>query len=213
MLFGEQVLRPPWGLLIPAGLPGAVTVSIPIHRSYDGKRLGHNGVIENFGTLKRFLSSKGISFSSETDSEVLCNLIAYHYSELPEDEDRFIDAVRLALPKCRGAYGIAVLCLDYPEVMIGARRGSPLVVGLGDEANFIASELPPSWACQGGRLPQRRGEAVLDSEHPDYHQRAKSQAVTHPLDQILEESNWGISIPTWKRDFRATNRSGEHPAG
>ena len=121
---------------------GAVTVSnTHPHQSHDGKFvMVHNGVIENFGTLKRFLEGKGISFSSETDSEVLCNLIAYHYSELPEDEDRFIDAVRLALPKCRGAYGIAVLCLDYPDVMIGARRGSPLVVGLGEDANFIASD-------------------------------------------------------------------------
>ena len=61
----------------------------------------HNGVIENFGTLKRFLASKGIKFSSETDSEVLCNLIAYHYSLLSEGEDRFVDAIRQALPQCR----------------------------------------------------------------------------------------------------------------
>jgi glucosamine--fructose-6-phosphate aminotransferase (isomerizing) len=57
----------------------------------------HNGVIENFGTLKRFLTGKGIEFKSETDSEVLCNLIAYHYSELSDGEDRFVEAVRTAL--------------------------------------------------------------------------------------------------------------------
>src|SRR6056300_675034 len=65
---------------------GAVTVSnTHPHVSHDGRFvMVHNGVIENFGTLKKFLLGKGIEFASETDSEVLCNLIAYHYSELPE---------------------------------------------------------------------------------------------------------------------------------
>ena len=175
---------------------GAVTVSnTHPHRSHDGKFvMVHNGVIENFGTLKRFLEGKGISFSSETDSEVLCNLIAYHYSELPEDEDRFVDAVRLALPKCRGAYGIAVLCLDYPDVMIGARRGSPLVVGLGEDANFIASDASAFVGRAKEAVFLNDGElAVLDKggfrittlEGQD------AQAVTHPLDQILEEVELG----------------------
>ena len=121
---------------------GAVTVSnTHPHISHDGKFvMVHNGVIENFASLKRFLQGKGIKFSSDTDSEVLCNLIAYHYSELEEGHDRFTESIRRALPQCRGAYGIAILCLDYPETMIGARRGSPLVVGLGDEANYIASD-------------------------------------------------------------------------
>ena len=175
---------------------GSVTVSnTHPHQSHDGKFvMVHNGVIENFGTLKRFLEGKGISFSSETDSEVLCNLIAYHYSELPEDEDRFIDAVRLALPKCRGAYGIAVLCLDYPDAMIGARRGSPLVVGLGEDANFIASDASAFVGRAKEAVFLNDGElAVLDKggfrittlEGQD------AQAVAHPLDQILEEVELG----------------------
>ena len=175
---------------------GSVTVSnTHPHQSYDGKFvLVHNGVIENYGTLKRFLEGKGMSFASETDSEVLCNLIAYHYSELPEDEDRFIDAVRLALPKCRGAYGIAVLCLDYPDVMIGARRGSPLVVGLGEDANFIASDASAFVGRAKEAVFLNDGElAILDKggfrittlEGQD------AQAVTHPLDQILEEVELG----------------------
>jgi glucosamine--fructose-6-phosphate aminotransferase (isomerizing) len=175
---------------------GSVTVSnTHPHQSHDGKFvLVHNGVIENYGTLKRFLEGKGMSFASETDSEVLCNLIAYHYSELPEDEDRFIDAVRLALPKCRGAYGIAVLCLDYPDVMIGARRGSPLVVGLGEDANFIASDASAFVGRAKEAVFLNDGElAILDKggfrittlEGQD------AQAVTHPLDQILEEVELG----------------------
>ena len=75
---------------------GAVTVAnTHPHVSHDGRFvMVHNGVIENFGSLKRFLTGKGIEFKSETDSEILCNLIAYHYSELSDGEDRFIEAVR-----------------------------------------------------------------------------------------------------------------------
>jgi len=121
---------------------GAVTVSnTHPHISHDGKFIMvHNGVIENFNALKSSLQKKGIEFKSQTDSEVLCNLIAYHYSELEKNADSFVNAVRLALSQCRGAYGIAVLCLDCPNLMIGARRGSPLVIGLGDNENFIASD-------------------------------------------------------------------------
>ena len=175
---------------------GAVTVSnTHPHSSHDGKFvMVHNGVIENFGTLKKFLVGKGIEFYSETDSEVLCNLIAYHYSELPESNDRFIDAVRLALPQCRGAYGIAVLCLDYPDTMIGARRGSPLVVGLGEDANFIASD--------ASAFVGRAKEAVFlnDGELAILHgsefrittmEGREAKAVSHPVDQISEEVELG----------------------
>ena len=74
---------------------GAVTVSnTHPHLSHDKKfALVHNGVIENFSSLKNFLLKDGVQFSSDTDSEVLCNLIAYHYNELPEGDDRFIQAV------------------------------------------------------------------------------------------------------------------------
>ena len=84
---------------------GEVTVSnTHPHVSNDGKFvMVHNGVIENFNTLKKFLIGKGFEFSSETDSEVLCNLIAYNYSEIEPSEARFIDAIRMTLPQCRGA--------------------------------------------------------------------------------------------------------------
>ncbi|MBT5914719.1 MAG: glutamine--fructose-6-phosphate transaminase (isomerizing), partial [Opitutae bacterium] len=175
---------------------GAVTVSnTHPHMSQDGKFvMVHNGVIENFGTLKKFLAGKGISFVSETDSEVLCNLIAYHYSELPEGEDRFIDAVRSALPQCRGAYGIAVLCLDYPETMIGARRGSPLVVGLGEDANFIASDASAfvgrakeAVFLNDGELAILKGNEFRISTM----EGQETQAIAHPVEQISEEVELG----------------------
>ena len=205
MLFGEQVLRPPWDRTYLDGYSWfGDRFQYPPHRSHDGKFvMVHNGVIENFGTLKRFLEGKGISFSSETDSEVLCNLIAYHYSELPEDEDRFVDAVRLALPKCRGAYGIAVFVPRLSDAMIGARRGSPLVVGLGEDANFIASDASAfRWPSQEAVFLNDGELAVLDKggfrittlEGQD------AQAVTHPRPDSWR-SSLGISIPTWKKKF------------
>ena len=175
---------------------GAVTVSnTHPHLSYDEKFvLVHNGVIENFGALKRFLSDKGIDFASETDSEVLCNLIAFHYSELPEGENRFVDAVGQALPQCRGAYGIAVLCLDYPDTMIGARWGSPLVVGLGDEANFIASDASAFVGRAKEAVFLNDGElAVLQAN--DFRittlEGQEATAVTHPVDEVSEEVELG----------------------
>ena len=106
---------------------GAVTVSnTHPHLSHNKKfALVHNGVIENFSSLKNFLLKEGVQFSSDTDSEVLCNLIAYHYEQLPAGEDRFIDAVSTALGKSRGAYGIALMCIDYPDMMVGARPVLP----------------------------------------------------------------------------------------
>ena len=175
---------------------GAVTVpNTHPHVSQDRKFvMVHNGVIENFATLKKFLSSKGIEFASQTDSEVLCNLIAYHYSELEDGEDRFIDAVRLSLAKCRGAYGIAILCIDYPDTMIGARRGSPLVVGLGEDANFIASDASAFVGRAKEAVFLNDGElAILKGN--DFRittlEGRDAQAVAHPLDQILEEVELG----------------------
>ena len=105
------------------------------HLSSDGKiALVHNGVIENYADMKRFLKGKGYSFASETDTEALCNLIAYHYAKEPAgpaDRTRFFTAVRKSLLHVEGTYGIAGLCVDCPEEMVGARKGSPLILGVG----------------------------------------------------------------------------------
>ena len=112
------------------------------HTSNDGKiALVHNGVIENYLSIKRFLESDGITFYSETDSEVLANLIAYHYKKEPESPTRFFDAVRRTLQHVEGTYGIAVLCLDCPSELVGARKGSPLIVGIGEDEFLLASDV------------------------------------------------------------------------
>lgn len=114
------------------------------HLSSDGKiTLVHNGVIENYNTLRSFLTSKGFSFSSETDTEVLCNLIAYHYAKEAETAEgsRFATSVRKALLHVEGTYGLAALCADCPDEMVGARHGSPLIQGVGREEILLASDV------------------------------------------------------------------------
>lgn len=117
------------------------------HVSWDGKvSLVHNGVIENFSIIRRELEAKGVTFQSETDSEALVNLIAFLYaaerqqaSEQPLEA--LLKALRSALSQIEGTYGIAVMCADLPDTLLGARKGSPLVVGVGKGENFLASDV------------------------------------------------------------------------
>ncbi|MEL7585159.1 MAG: glutamine--fructose-6-phosphate transaminase (isomerizing) [Prolixibacteraceae bacterium] len=103
--------------------------------------LVHNGIIENYDELKKDLVAKGFVFKSETDTEVLVNLIEYFYNLKEVDNAEL--AVRLALSKVVGAYGIAVLCMNEKDRMIAARMGSPLVIGIGQGEYFVASDASP----------------------------------------------------------------------
>ncbi len=112
------------------------------HNSMNGTfTLVHNGIIENYAKLKDDLILHGYTFSSETDTEVLANLIEYFYNQSTEINAEM--AVQLALKKVVGAYGIAVLCNDEKDKIVVARKGSPLVVGLGNKEYFIASDAAP----------------------------------------------------------------------
>jgi glucosamine--fructose-6-phosphate aminotransferase (isomerizing) len=101
----------------------------------------HNGIIENYARLKTDLEKHNFSFSSETDTEVLANLMEYFYTQSEEVTAEM--AVQLALSKVVGAYGIAVLCSREKDKLIVARKGSPLVVGLGKNEYFVASDASP----------------------------------------------------------------------
>jgi glucosamine--fructose-6-phosphate aminotransferase (isomerizing) len=101
----------------------------------------HNGIIENYARLKEDLVSHGFSFRSETDTEVLANLIEFFYNQ-GENISAEV-ALQLALSKVVGAYGIAVLCSAEKDKMVVARKGSPLVVGLGNGEYFVASDASP----------------------------------------------------------------------
>ena len=96
----------------------------------------HNGIIENFKKLKEDLETKGIKFCSQTDTEVIVQLINDFYKGNIED------AVFSALKELKGSYAIVVVCEDEPEKLIGARKESPLVIGIGDNENFLASDIP-----------------------------------------------------------------------
>jgi glucosamine--fructose-6-phosphate aminotransferase (isomerizing) len=112
------------------------------HQSMNGNfSIVHNGIIENYMQLKTDLIAHGFQFSSETDTEVLANLIEYFYNQNKEISAEM--AVQLALSKVVGAYGIAVLCRDEKDKLIVARKGSPLVVGLGNGEYFVASDASP----------------------------------------------------------------------
>ncbi len=109
------------------------------HPHADGKErfaLIHNGIIENYAAIKRELTKKGHEFRSQTDTEVLVHLIQEFYDQGLD----FEEAVRTALAQVEGTYGIAVVSRDNPNMVIAARQGSPLVVGIGEGENFVASD-------------------------------------------------------------------------
>ena len=112
------------------------------HLSNNNKiALVHNGIIENYDTLKIMLTEKGFVFHSETDTEVLVNLIQYIMDTNPEMD--FPTSVRYALNEVFGAYAITVMHDDFPGLLVVARLGSPLAIGLGNNEYFIASDASP----------------------------------------------------------------------
>ncbi len=107
------------------------------HPHFSGDRIAlvHNGIIENHDELRAELKARGYEFTSQTDTEVIAHLVHHHY-----DGD-LLDAVQRAVQRLRGAYAIAVFCRDEPQRVVGAREGSPLVLGLGrDGEHFVASD-------------------------------------------------------------------------
>ncbi|OUP04839.1 glutamine--fructose-6-phosphate transaminase (isomerizing) [Anaerofilum sp. An201] len=118
---------------------------------HSGRRvtLVHNGIIENYAQLKLFLEKAGRSFSSETDSEVLAQLLDHHYHGDP------LEAIRCTLAEVRGSYALAILFEDQPGKIFAARRESPLIVGYGEGEQFVASDIP-------ALLKYTRSYSVLD---------------------------------------------------
>ncbi|MBN1457552.1 MAG: glutamine--fructose-6-phosphate transaminase (isomerizing) [Sedimentisphaerales bacterium] len=125
------------------------TVNAHPHLDYTGKiSIVHNGIIENYTTLKKWLIKQGCTFQSETDSEVVANLIGYLYTSgmspngtnHHDEQNKFEWAVQQALNELQGTYGLAIICSDYPDMMIGAKKGSPLILGVGDNEYILASD-------------------------------------------------------------------------
>lgn len=97
----------------------------------------HNGIIENYLEIKNSLMRKGISFSSDTDTEVIVQLLEYYYKK----DSNLMDAVYRVLSRIKGAYAMGILCSDYPGQMVAVRKDAPLLIGFGDDGNYIASDV------------------------------------------------------------------------
>ena len=100
----------------------------------------HNGIIENYARLKKHLESRGVKFTSQTDTEVLANLMEHMYLEGDLTAEQ---AITLALNRVEGAYGLVIICTQEPDRLFAAKKGSPLVIGVGEGENFIASDATP----------------------------------------------------------------------
>ncbi len=109
------------------------------HLSDSGKIcVVHNGIIENEARLREWLLSRNVKFHSETDTEVVSNLIGWYYDRSGD----FMGAVRKAMARMEGSYALGILCSDRPDTMIAVKQDSPLIFGFGDGENFIASDVP-----------------------------------------------------------------------
>ena len=133
----------------------------------------HNGIIENYLALKRSLTERGHTFSSETDTEIIAHLIWEELQRVPAGPDRLMLATQRALRLLEGAYAVVVLCTETPDELVCAKSASPLVLGLGDGENLIASDVP-------ALLPHTR--RVIFLEEGDLAQLTRSRVRIIGLD-------------------------------
>lgn len=155
----------------------------------------HNGIIENFAVLKEFLINKGYTFYSETDTEIIPNLIHYYYYNNIEDDDKFLRAVKSACDDLKGSYSIEVLSKLHPDKLIVIRKDSPLVIGTSASENFVASDIP----------------AVLSYTRKFYLLNDNEYAVIYKdkvefYDNSLSKINKGIKTIDW--DANAAEKDG-----
>lgn len=145
----------------------------------------HNGIIENYATLKAWLQNQGIVFRSQTDTEVITHLISHHYKKTGE----IFKAVLETLSQLEGSYALGVVCKDFPDRIIAARKESPLIVGLGKDEQFIASDVPAilEYTRDVYFLDQKE-VAVLYDDHVDLFTAAGEKIRREPY-----HVDWDIS--------------------
>ena len=165
------------------------------HSSSDGKySLIHNGIIENYSSLKKALEDKGYVFKSDTDSEVLMFLIEDVYKnalsskELKVEEKTLFEAIRIALNEVVGAYAIVVLDQDKPEELYAARKGSPLVIGIGNDEYFVASDASPIIEYTDKVIYLGDNEVALINKNKDVQIKTISNKTKSPYIQKLEQT-------------------------
>src|SRR4051812_34911197 len=159
------------------------------HLSSDGRVAAvHNGVIENYDALKRHLQSQGVVFHSDTDTEVIAQLIAYHF-----DGD-LLEAVCRTLPLLKGTYGLAVVSPEDPDTIIGARLGSPLVLGVGAGEHFLASD-PGALIGQTQDVVYLQDHQLCQITDDEWHtfdqERTRVTASVHQIDWEVGDTDKG----------------------
>lgn len=137
----------------------------------------HNGIVENYAKLKAWLQNQGVVFRSQTDTEVIAHLINYFYEQTGE----IFPAVLETLHRLEGSYALGVVCSDFPDRIIAARKDSPLIVGLGKDENFIASDIPAvlEHTREVYFLDQKQ-VAVLYSDHVDLFDEDGNRVIKEP---------------------------------
>ena len=137
----------------------------------------HNGIIENYAKLKAYLQDQGVVFKSQTDTEVIAHLINYFYEKTGE----VFKAVLETIHRLEGSYALGVLCTKYPDRLIAARKESPLIVGLGKDENFIASDVPAVLEYTRDVYYLNQNElAVLYNDHVDLFNAEGEKVVREP---------------------------------
>jgi glucosamine--fructose-6-phosphate aminotransferase (isomerizing) len=148
----------------------------------------HNGVIENYATLKRQLQAEGVVFHSDTDTEVIAHLLAYHLN------GDLTHTVEIVLGLLKGTYGLAVISPRYPDLVVGARLGSPLVLGVGDGEYFLASD-PSALLGKADKVVYLQDgqlcEITPDSWRVMQHDRTHVEASVHHIDWDTGDADKG----------------------
>ena len=148
----------------------------------------HNGVIENYETLRATLEAQGVPFRSATDSEVVVQLIERALGDEPVTRDRLVDAVESTIKQLSGTYGLVVMCQELPDCLVAVRLGSPLVVGVGKGEHFLASDAAPlaGYTDKIVYLADRQ-LAVLTADGLDVRQQHGSR-VRHQVERLAVTS-------------------------
>ena len=156
------------------------------HISENGQiALVHNGIIENYLEIKEQLQRHGVKFASDTDSEVVAQLLEFHYNECHS----MLEAVGRVLRRIEGSYALGIICSDYPNALIAARKDSPLILGYGENGNFIASDVTAIIKHPRDVVYMEDGEvAVVTPESIDVF-----DSEMNPLEKQHSQVDWDVS--------------------
>lgn len=166
------------------GKPSAINS----HPHYDNDKLFavvHNGIIENYHDLRKFLEDNGYTFLSDTDTEVIPNLINFYYKK----ENDFLKAVKLACDDLKGSFALEILCKYYPDNMIVVRQDSPLVIGRGLDENYISSDIPAILSfTKDFYFLNDREFAVLSRDNIDFYDNELNK-----IDKVVKSIEWNTA--------------------